>query len=637
MNDSQKKYGKIGVVALLFLGSLFGVKEADIVPSSVPILGASIDEKYLLVDKVLGYYTKSDQTNTPPEYLVAGSQNVVINDQERVETRAGYELFGSSSTTAVAVQTDFSWKTSSDTEVLLRQVSGTLYYYSEQSDAFETLMQGLSTTSPIRYTTWWSGDELLDELLFVNASSSIFEWSGGEALLSATTTNTISINETASTTGRFLTQGSRQLRAKDRNGEWLHYTYTGQTGTQFTGVTPDPGTDLLADTLVVQAVRVNENKPLRGYTNDVIDVLENQVFIGSHSSQRVYVSSNLDFTDFAFSSPRVAGEGALITLDAATIGFKSPDDEKMIVFSGNDRIYQVTFEISPGSAADREVPRVKPLLSAEGQGAMSQELIAKIKQAIVWISNNRELVELGQVENLPSPQSRPISDPIKPDLVDATFTNGEIEFWRNNILITTPVDGKIYIFDTSKRFWQPPQTLGMRRLSVYNDLLYGHSNSVPETYQLFTGLNDNNNPIAFKAHYAYRNSGDRARLKNFNRFFTELYIAGNTTVEAKILYEWKGARTTLTYDLVGSEADFLFTPTSDNSLGVNPLGTNPLGGLLEAGEDTPKYRRFKPLVPVDHFEYQLRLESDGSDNAWQVLSTGANAQFSSNYPVKITK
>ena len=59
-----------------------------------------------------------------------------------------------------------------------------------------------------------------------------------------------------------------------------------------------------------------------------------------------------------------------------------------------------------------------------GQGAISQELIGKIKQAVGWVSNNQELVELGQVENLTSPQAVAISDPIKPDFDGANFTNG---------------------------------------------------------------------------------------------------------------------------------------------------------------------------------------------------------------------
>ena len=608
-------------------------------------LGARDHIPYQVVSRVLGYLTKTDPTNTPPEYLVAGSQNVIINDLERVETRAGYALFGSSSTTAAAIQSDFSWNNSSGNNILLRQSEGTLYFYSTESGEFETLLEGFSTTSPIRYTTVWSGDELIDELLFVNASSTLWEWSGGQATLTATTSNTITLDDTASTSGRFLVNGSRQVRIKNVDGSWTLFTYTDQSGSQLTGVTPDPvNANHNTGALVVQEVRGNGNTPLQGYKNDVISVLQNQVFIGSDESQRVYISSNLSFTDYTFSSPRIPGEGALLTLDASTVGFISPDDEQMIIFSGKNRIYKMTFEISPGSTADREVPRVRPLLVSEGQGALSQELIGKIKQAVVWVSQNKELVELGQVEELASPQARSISDPIRPDFIAANFTNGEIEFWRNSIFITAPADGKVFIFDLNNRFWQPPQILPMRRLSVYTasstssgDTLYGHSNSVPETYELFTGLNDNGNPISFKAHFAYRNFDDRARLKQFNRLFTELFIAGNTIVEASILYEWKGAKTIATYELDGSDETFLFTPVSDASLGVNPLGTNPLGGLLVAGEDTSKYRRMKPAVPVDAFEWQFRFESDGDDQVWQILSHGVNVQLSPNVPASITK
>jgi len=195
----------------------------------------------------------------------------------------------------------------------------------------------------------------------------------------------------------------------------------------------------------------------------------------------------------------------------------------------------------------------------------------------------------------------------------------------------------MFIYDVRNRFWQPPQILGIRGLSIYTNILYGHSNAIDETYKLFTGLNDNTNPIAFKAHYAYRNLGERAMYKNFNRYFTEIYIQANTIITLQILYEWKGADGIVSYDIDGSDEDFLFTPVADASLGVNPLGTNPLGGLLEAGEDTPKYRRFKPLSPNDYFEYQVRLESDGDDNAWQILSTGENTLLSSNIAQKINK
>ena len=600
-----------------------------------------MQEKYLLTIGARGYVSKSDQTNTDDNFLVSGSQNVILNDQERIETRAGSELFGAASTTLNPIKSEFSWKNSSENEILLREINGVLEWYSATSAAFETLLTGLSTTKPVRFVPCWNTTELIDILLFVNNSSILYEWGGGQGTYASSTATTIVLNQTLAS-GRWLTTGTRSIRVKDSGGTWREFTVTSQTGSTFT-VTEDPTAfTFVAGAIVVQSVRSNANTPVAGFTNDTIEVFQNQLFVGSHTSQRLYVSSNTSYTTYSFSSPRVAGEGALITLDATVIGLKTPglentdSESKIIAFCGRNRGYSITFEISPGSTADREVPRVKPLSLSGGQGAQSQELIARVKKTIVWISNDNELLDLGTIE-AESFGAVAISDPIKPDFIDATFTNGDIKFWRNNIVITAPVDGKLWLFDTSKKFWQPPQILGIRKLSVYTNLLYGHSSGVSETYQLFKGLSDNALPISFKAHFAYRNAGERAQLKNFNRFFTELYIQANTVVECKILYEWKGAKGIITYQLDGSDSTFLFTPVADASLGVNSLGTNPLGGLLEAGEDTPKYRRFKPITAVDHFEYQVRFESSEIDNVWQLLASGSNTKISNNSPVNITK
>ena len=603
-------------------------------------LGQEVGD-YQVISTIRGYITKPDPTNIPADFLVAGSQNVIINDQERVETRSGYELFGVASTSANAIQSDFVWRNSGATstvpsEILLRSSENILQFYA--TSTFEDLYEVISTSSPARFASVWSASELIDVLLFVNASSTLFEWSGGQGTLSATTSNTITIDEVIGES-RFFLAGTRRLRVKDSTGVWRTFTYTGISGnSQFTGVSPNPNTyEIALDAFVVQGVRSNVNVPASGYISDTIKVLNNQVWIGSKNSRSVYVSKNTSYTDYTFSSPRIAGEGALLTFDDTTIGFESPDNDKMLVFSGKDRIYQVSFEISSGSTADREVPKVKPMLVSSGQGALSQELIAKIKQAVIWVSNNKELVELGQVENLPGPQALAVSDQIKPDFLNANFTNGEIEFCRNQVFITAPPDGKLFIYDLSKKFWQPPQTIGVRRLSQYGDILYGHGQSVPESYKLFTGLNDNGNPIEAKAHFAYVNGLRRDALKNFNRYFTEMYLASNTKVNVLILYDWMGAKGIVTYELDGADQNFLFNPEESAALGVNPLGTNPLGGISSSDSNLPKYRRFKPLVPKDFFEYQVRIESDGTDYAWQILATGANMSVSSNLPQKIIK
>lgn len=604
-------------------------------------------KKYRITKGTKGYVSKPDPTDLDTKangrFLVSGSQNMIINDQKRDESRAGYEIFGAEAVLIEGVKSEIAWENTSESESFVREINGNMQWYSAISTAWETLLTGLSTTRPVRFVPCWNTTQLIDILLFVNNSSILYEWTAAEATLASVTSTEVIISETIADL-RFLLSGTsgQKVRVKDDGGTWREFPVTSHTNSTFT-VTGDPSQySFDAGAVVVESVRQNADTPVAGFTNDVIEVFQNQLFVGSHTSQRVYVSSNTDYTDFTFSSPRIAGEGALLTLDASLVGFKAPGlrdtdtESKILAFCKNNKGYQITFEVSPGSTADREVPRVKPLALAEGQGALSQELIAKVKQTVVWVTTDKELLELGQVASATLADDVAISDPIKPDFIAANFTNGDVKFWRNNIIITAPADGRMFIYDAANRFWQPPQILPMRKLSIYGGLLYGHSNSIDETYKMFTGLNDDGNPIAFKAHYAYRNANLRSVLKNFNRMFSELYIQANTIVTATILYEWKGAKGTQTYEINGADQEYLFTPVADASLGVNSLGTNPLGGQLEAGEDTPKYRRFKPLVPTDHFEYQLRLEADDIDLAFQVLATGANVLKSNNLPTKLT-
>src|SRR3990167_8724804 len=47
------------------------------------------------IKEVLGYSTKPDVTNNDPRFLVKNSQNCLINDGEKVQTRKGYTRDGS--------------------------------------------------------------------------------------------------------------------------------------------------------------------------------------------------------------------------------------------------------------------------------------------------------------------------------------------------------------------------------------------------------------------------------------------------------------------------------------------------------------------------------------------------------------
>src|SRR3990167_4363084 len=149
------------------------------------------------------------------------------------------------------------------------------------TSTFETLATttNAAATSTIRFATAWNSTETQDMLLFIDHDSSLYEWSGAIGTFSSAAATTLTLNENVGEM-RFLTSGTRRFQARDTSGIWQVFTYTGESGSQFTGVTPDPTTFTFgANALVVQRIRENTSAPASGYTNDFIKTLNNQVWI----------------------------------------------------------------------------------------------------------------------------------------------------------------------------------------------------------------------------------------------------------------------------------------------------------------------------------------------------------------------
>lgn len=612
-------------------------------------------DKFQLTIGALGYRTRSDVTVTSPKYLVSGSQNVLINestdeDGDKVESRAGYELFGASSMLTNKVKSEFRWRTKAGNTIILRFLdtgssTGTLQYYSEQSDAWEDVITGLNGDYPCRFTTVHNGTELIREMLFVNHSAIMYSWTGALGTVASISATEVVINEVIGTAG-FLTAGTRTLRIKDSGGTWRETVYTAQSGSTFTVSTDLTAYAFDANAIMTQAVRQNANTPASGFINDTIITLQNHVYVGSHSSSVVYMSKSTSYTDFSFSSPRLPTEGWQFTLDDFNVGFSinigGNGLESLVIFAENDWLYRVESEQGTTTVVI-ETMKVKPIIVSSGQGAVSQELIAKMGNSIVFINKYNELLEVGQFENFSTIAQSPISDPIRPDFIAANFTGGSIRFLRNNLYVTAPVSTKMFILsfrETSsgvRSFWQPPQTIPVGQLSDYNGDLIGHSYSVQESYTLFSGTNDNGQPINCKAHFAYQNNGAREKFKNFNKYYTEMYVSEITEVIHTIIFEYLGAKTLKQFSYKGTDTDHIFDPNPSASLGVNALGTSPLGGYINEISNFKKYRRIKPVAPMDYHEFQVRYEMETLDGRFQLVAHGANAQISANAPQKITQ
>jgi len=595
-----------------------------------------MNTKYHIVEDFKGYMNKDDITKLPEGYLVSGSKNVVSTDGRTIASRMGYTIDGAANTVLTPIESSFDWNTNTGVERNLRGYDDELEVRTTATDGTVTWRRVKDSWGDVAFdfATWWDISESQDVLLFVNGDANIYAWSGCVVQIGATTANTITLLDTTSTWAeqRAFVNGGVLTYDKKLTINGTIYTYTGgETTNTLTGVTADPSGEA-SGSYAIQTVTTFTNKPASSalsFPNDYIETLNNQVYIGSSKSNSVFVSKNTNFTDYSFASPRLPGTGMTLTLDSYCSGF-SPEEDVMYISSGKDYWFQTAITLSADIL--NENLTVKRLKTAPQQGAQT---IGKIKNSTVFVSQEPTLDFLGKVENITTTQSEAISDPIKKDFDAYDFTNAHIKYFKNNLYIALPNESTLLIYNVEKGYWEAPWFLPAGRLAIIDGDLYLHSNSVPETYKLFSGYNDNDNAMESKAIFAYQNYGNRTNLKSFTKKYTEGYIEKNTTLTRKDLYDWKGSTSTQTQTITGQDSTTIQIG-SESELGQVPLGQNPLGSDT-VDTDISKFRVDKITSKIDFYEKQTEFSSNDIDQRWEILAYGEDLTLSSNNNLRIRK
>jgi len=366
------------------------------------------------------------------------------------------------------------------------------------------------------------------------------------------------------------------------------------------------------------------------FTNDLIAVLENQVWIGSENKRDVYKSKVDTFTNYSFSVPRRLGQGAVLTLDSAPTGFVVQEQD-LYISGQRDEWYRSNFELS--GDLQNETLTIKRLKTATLQAATNQESIFKIKNDVIFLSQEPTIDSLGRIEDVDTTQSQDISDPIKKLLDSLDRTNASGIFFRNNFYIGLPAESTVLVFNIERGHWEAPLTLPIARFAIIDGELYAHSNSVPETYKLFDGVSDNGNPIEARATFAYRNYGNRHHKKHFNEWLTEGYMSENTVLNLEIKYDYLGSRGVRSFTINGDgsqNSNILFKSSDDGSLGKKSLGKASFGG--KEGEallptDLNKFRAIQETTNNNFYEMQVSYSSNEEDYRWELLAFGGNVKL----------
>lgn len=598
----------------------------------------------------MGYRNHEDITNLPSGVLVVGSQNVLVNTSSRVQMRQGYVLDGTKSTINAPIKSSFDWNLKGNGHRYLRAGfltsagnDGKLqfrYVDSSGNVTWTDLLTGLTSVS-YNGATMWDSTELLRVALLVNGNSAIYEWNGAYDTVVSVTTNTITVTNNIGTSGFY------NLRNRVITIRGVDYTYTGVSGKTFTGVTPDPtaqgANTPVAGDLAVQKVITTANGGSPGlpvaFKNDLISVLNNQIFVGSLVSPTIYMSRFGTYIDYSFDSPRLPTQGATATLDDNIVGF-IPQEDVMYITAGKDYWYntkltQTTSLISATIAATTETFEVKPLKVNTQQAAQSQALVNKTGNNVIMVTNEPSFDQLGRVEDiLGTPQAVNVSDPIKLDFDSYDFTGGSVFSWKRYLLVSIPTLGIIRIFNQTIKAWEAPQTIPVTSFYIVNGDLYGHSSLTSESYKLFTGysdratsLNITGQPISVSANFSYQNFGTRTTLKNANEFYIEGYINANTLLNCDINYEVDGFLATQTFSVDGSNKQIVAIPSDQSSLGKSSLGKEKLGGDITNSLTglPPKFRVIKTFNRYNFYECQFSFSILGAGQRFELLAFGTNA------------
>lgn len=582
---------------------------------------------FRVLNSFLGYKTRTDPDpnadTTFPRYLAQGSQNVFINEEDKIETRKGYSLFGAAGDQNFPIISAYTWESNTGTDYLVRV---------DSNKEMEVYVNGAWFTLPstlysaeVTFTTWWNEAEAIDELVFADGGPNLKKWSGAISTVASATSTVITLSGDAGE-ARFTNAGTVTIGGVD-------YAYTGLSGSTLTGVTPNASA-LVATTPVIQKVVVDTSTIGATYLIDIVVQRENQLYVGSYSQRVIHISANSDWQNFTVPSPRAAGQPGLLTMDK-NIKAIIPQEQGVYVAAGNGEWYEVTFENSADQT--KEQIKTRKLKTGAGSAPISQKAWAEAKSTIAYISQEPSLDELSRVEQFDTPTSRAISEDIKADFKSLDTTGVTVFYGKSKIYTVFPRETRVYIYDIAKSQFYAPYFLPINSITEYGTQIIGHSSIKNESYVLDDGYTDNGAPIDFKINLPYTAFGEYQSFKDIEAIYTELYENSAANPTLYIDSDFEGSRGTQEYNLRHEgEENHVFRGGSDNNLGTVAFGLEPFGGSEDDAEFFDKYRFMHSCSTQNPaYEYRLRIEDQALGGAFQLLAIGPNISISNSDSIDI--
>lgn len=607
----------------------------------------------------LGYASAPDKTSVSPSMMIRGSKNVYKKLSGTIAARFGLKLRGAVDATLAKVDSSWEWNTWDARCLPLRISNGKLQVESDivtsGTYVWYTLLSSLSKTRWV-FDAWWdntgvnNGQAKKDVCLMVDGTSILRNWSGAGALFVSYAPTVITLDRPVATAG-FDTQGSVLI-----NG--VAYTYTGVSGSTLTGTSD--ASAAVAGAATWQLPVSNSNQPASTFLNDFLRVINNRVWVGSYTSRLVYGSKTSTYLDYTQSTPRIPGDGELVTMDNVGKGIGIRNGNPWFS-AGTSDWYEISFsQITVGSTLSEQT-KVAKQPTATLAAALGHEFIDMLGNNLIALCQDQQVRIIGLPTDQFETKYTSLSLAVQDELKDETFTTGHLRAIGSIIYITAPNNGRDYMLERRESinplgqiatdwFWHPPQIRNGSRFAVISGTTYLHSANFPQLYQVWDTAqwhDDSPNALTTGVPYdcvmrlAYRQHGRRTGKITFDKTYFEGYITQGTKLYGNVYFDYRGSTALLNLDLNSNGTIPTFIGNNAPSLGDSSLGDNPLGDGLTVEsndqENLPKFRIMKGVSLTDCFEYSLELYTGDLDSRWECLAAGTNAQMSEANPVEIVK
>lgn len=609
-------------------------------------------ENIEVISQFGGYFSSYDKTKIAKNVLVEGSKNVYKKINGNIGVRDGLKRRGTANGTLSPVSSEYVYRASWGDTYMLWVTNGKLQVEVETATDTFTWFDLLTTTATRWvFDNWWDNTLKKNKVIAVNGTDNLYSWAGGVTTIASTTASTITKTGTATwiqdhfegTTGNVIINGTT-------------YAYTGGTGTTtLTGVSPDP-TGEANGSYVLSPIVVTANKPATGFPSDFIKVVNNRAFIGSYTSQLIYISSSTDYTNFTIPSPIIPGSPNILTLDGVGKGIGVRQGNAHVSF-GNDGWVEVTFPTytdASGVLLEQITPILKPVQTLGA--ALAHEFIANNGDNFFYLAQDQQLRYFGGANTSFTTVYPCLSQEIFTELEGEDFDGGGIKIVADRTYLTAPNTGNVWVYQTrqslspegvvvAERIWYSPFVWNATRIDEINGRDIVFSNSNPQVYYGWKTMqwyddspSDEPLPYTCIAAFPYISAGtNRQIVQNLKNLYSEGYIGTGTPLYALINYDYLGSVAQLTASVNTIERPATFYQLEIPSLGGSSLGNTPIGDVIngEEGGTYPKFRSINQFSPQNCFEYQKIYFSDEANARWEILATGTDARTADVNPTQI--